>query len=206
MLCSQADLEVLRQIDVTAEPDPVVTALIRHAEGILEGLTGRRFDPVVDLELAIEDSLYEDGIIYLPHYPILDVVVTDPEGTDLDPERYHFTPGGQLYVLGVGTGVYTWDWQFHVSRGLPWLPGTVITYSGGVDDPAEAPQDLRTLCAQITASLFDIGAANAAGGPGVQSEALGGWSVSYKMVEDNLSPQQLKVARRYHHRVPIVAF
>ena len=48
MLCTQADVEALRFLDFTNEPDPQITALIGHAEGVLEGVLGRRFEQVTD--------------------------------------------------------------------------------------------------------------------------------------------------------------
>jgi hypothetical protein len=209
-LCTQADIEVLRQIDVTAEPDPTITALIRHAEGIIEGLSGRRFDEVADLELLVEDAPEVDGMVYLPHFPVTAVAMALPDATVLeDGTNFAWGTKGVVYHLGFGTGVMTWDWQYHVPRvGLPWMPGTTITYSGGAGDPDDpdslVPQDLRTVCAQIAAMLYDAGAA---GSPGIQSESLGGWSVSYAAgVADNLSKYQMAVIRRYSHRMPVIAY
>lgn len=206
-LCTQADIEALRQIDVTAEPDPTITALIRHAEGIIEGLSGRRFDPVTDLELLVEEAPEVDGQVFLPHFPVTAVAMEDPEGAPLeDGTNFAWNTKGVVYHLGFGTGVYTWDWQYHVPRyAVPWRPGHLITYSGGAGDPddpdSQIPQDLRTLCAQITVGLFNMGAA---GGPGIQSESLGGWSVSYAQIEDSLTKWQMAVIRRYAHRMPVI--
>lgn len=209
-LCTQADVEALRQIDVTNEPDPTIQALIRHAEGIIEGISARRFDPVTDLELFVEDAPEVDGQVYLPHFPVTAVAMTDPEAEPLeDGTHFAWTTKGVVHHLGAGTGVYTWDWQYNVpSRAIPWQPGTVITYSGGAGDPDDPesliPQALRTVCAQIAASLFDAGAA---GSPGIQSESLGGWSVSYAPgVVESLSKYQLQVIRRVAHRIPIIAY
>jgi len=204
-LCTQADIEALRQIDVTNEPDPTITALIRHAEGIIEGLTGRQFVPVVDLEVLVSDVGEVDGVVRLPHYPITDLAMEGFDGNPLvENEQYAWDSFGLVHHLGSGTGITTWDWQYNVGPfGSPWLPGTLITYTGGAENPDEVPQDLRTLCAQIAASLYDTGAA---GSPGIQSESLGGWSVSYSPGADELSKTQMAVIRRYMHKTPIVAY
>jgi hypothetical protein len=204
-LCTQADIEALRQIDVTAEPDPTITALIRHAEGIIEGLSGRRFDPVTDEVLLVEDAPEVDGMVYLPHFPVTAVTMADAEDDPLvEGEAFAWNTKGVVYHLGAGTGIMTWDWQYHVPRhAIPWTPGTSITYTGGAADVNDVPQDLRTVCAQIAASLYDAGAA---GSPGIQSESLGGWSVSYSRGADDLTKYQMAVIRRYAHRMPIVVY
>jgi hypothetical protein len=205
-LCSQSDLEALRQIDVTAEPDPTITALIVHAEGILEGLTRRRFDPVTGFEVAMEEAKFVDGRVYLEHFPIDPAsVVVSVDAVPMDPARYWANYNGQVMFGGAGTGVYTWDWQYHLPRGggPSFLPNTVIAYDGGIDDPAEAPQDLRTLCSQILVNLFDRGALTAAAGPGVRSVSLGGFQESYGLTEEDLTSTQMAVVRRYRHKIPV---
>lgn len=209
MLCSQSDVEALRQIDVTAEPDPTILALIQHAEGIVMGITSRRFDPVETLEWDVADLEQEDGVVYLPHYPVHTLTMVNAEGQPMvEGEAFHWQTRGKVYRAGAGTGVMTWDWQYNVGRGgWPWVPGTLITYAGGFDDPDDpdnpVPQDLRTVAAQITSMLFDSGAA---GGPGIQSESLGGWSVSYRGIEDQLTKSQMTTLRRYAHRLPVIAY
>jgi len=42
-------------------------------------------------------------------------------------------------------------------------------------------------------------------GPGVISEGLGGWNVTYaQMTEDDLTPGQRRILRRYAHQVPVI--
>lgn len=206
-LCSQADLEALRQ-DIANEPGATVAALIRHAEGLLEGWSGRIFQPET-VTWDAEELPYADGAFYLPHFPVdpETVVVNAPDATVIDPAHYSVTPSGVLRVLGYGSGVYAWDWQYHtMPRGLiPWRPGTTITYTGGATDPDEVPQALRTLCAQVVVQLFDRAAAAAEAGPGIISEGLGGWNVTYaQMTEDDLTPGQRRILRRYAHQVPVI--
>lgn len=211
-LCSQADIEALRQIDITAEPDATATALIGLAEGILEGVSGRRFDPVADQVLAVEEASWSEGSILLPHYPVAAVEVRDPDDTPLDSSRYLLRNFGVVSNMGFGTGISTWDWQYHVrsSSGLeaPWPRGYTVVYTGGIDDPDDAPRDLRTLCAQVAADLFDAGSASiASGGGALQSESLGGWSVSFRQAARGyeLTPTQRKIARSYAHKLSVVA-
>lgn len=209
-LCNQLDIEALRQVDISAEPDATIDILIRHAEGILEGVCARKFDLVTDEVVLVEDSQVVDHTIFMVHFPISVIEITDPQLGVLTAEvDYHLHPSGRVTRLGVGTGVETWDWQYNISAGAPhWKRGTSIKYTGGVDDPDidDPPQDLRTLCAQVAARLFDDGVVSAEGGAGVQSETVGGWSVSYQAVIDDLSRSQKQILRRYQHDVPIVAF
>lgn len=210
MLCSQSDIEALRQVDITDEPDVTITALIRHAEGILEGATGRRFDPVAAEVLRIEDADWVDGAVYLPHYPVDSVVVKDADGVALPADQFVIRPFGTVTNMGVGTGSYTWDWQYNVgsgTRAAPWPAGYTLEVTGGITDPDDTPQDLRTLCAQIAADLFDAGLAASQGGNVLQSESLGGWSVAFRSAaaQYELSSIQKKIVRKYSHKRPVVA-
>lgn len=209
-LCNQLDIEALRQVDITTEPDTIISTLIRHAEGLLEGVCARRFDLVTDEIVLVEDTQVVDVTIYMVHFPIAAIEITDPQLGILTAEvDYHLHPSGRVTRLGTGTGVSTWDWQYNLSSGVPhWAVGTSIKYTGGVGDPDvdSPPQDLRTLCAQVAARLFDEGVVSAEGGAGVQSETIGGWSVSYQAVIDDFSRAQRQILRRYRHDVPVVAF
>lgn len=211
-VCSQADLEALRQIDVIAEPEAIVTALIRHAEGIVEGLCQRRFDPVAGFEIPIEQASWVGGSVYLPHYPITSVEVELADASLLDASRYHLHPFGRLTSPSSGVAARTWGWEWNIkpdSIGVPvapFPPGSVIRYDGGISDPDDSPRDLRTLVAQVTADLFDLGAAAALSGGGVQSETIGSWSVSYQTRAGNLTRQQTKTAQRYRHKMPVAAY
>jgi hypothetical protein len=203
-LCTQADVEALRQIDVTAEPDATITKLIELAEGELEGLTDRLFGEVTDLELSIDDLTEQDGVVYLPHYPITTLVVEDAddnaytEGTD-----YHLDSFGKVIPLRGATGVMTWDWQYHRSTQAAWPVGTTFTVTGGAAaDASNVPGDLRRLAAEVAATLFDRGTVP----QGVQQEALGGWSAGYRSIDSQLTKQQMRTVRRYRHHVPVVAF
>ncbi len=210
-LCNQADIEILRQVDVSAEPDSAVTTLILMAQSLLEGECKRLFGDVTDEVVLVEDTQMVDATIYLPHFPITALEITDPElgvlTVDVD---YHLHPSGRVLRLGTGTGIMTWDWQYNIGTDAThWKRGTSLKYSGGFDDPEadpEVPQDLRTLCAQVAGRLFDDGVVSAEGGAGVQSETVGGWSVSYLAVVDDLTKSQKKILRSYQHHVPVVAF
>lgn len=207
-LCSQLDLEVLRQIDVTAEPDPTVEATIRLAEGILEGESARRFDPVTDLVALVQDLQTVDHSLYLPHFPITALEITDPElGVLVAGTHYHLEPKGRVVRLGLGTGVLAWDWQYHLPpHPTGWRIDTSVKYSGGIDDPADAPRDLRSLCAQMAARVWDEAVISAEGGAGIQAETIGAWSVSYKAMGLDLTPQQKRTLNHYTHKMPVVAF
>ncbi len=209
-LCKQIDIEILRQVDVTAEPDTAVATLILMAQGLIEGECKRLFGDVTDEEVLVEDTQTVDTTVYLPHFPITALEITDPElGVLVVDVDYHLHPSGRVLRLGTGTGIYTWDWQYNIGTDVThWRRGTNLKYSGGFDDPDtdEVPQDLRTLCAQVAGRLFDDGVISAEGGAGIQSETAGGWSVSYQAVIDDLSKSQKQILRRYRHKVPVVAF
>lgn len=203
-LCSQADIEALRQIDITAEPDSTITALIRMAEGILEGVTGRSFAVVTDAEVDPATLDQTDGLIWLETYPVTAVAITDADDVAYTLNTHYFwNQSGKIRRLGVMGSSSTWTWQYEPFKTPRWPTGTTITYSGGASDPDEIPNDLRTLCAQVAADLFDMGAG--AGPSGVVQESLGGWSATYQRLAGNLTDQQKKIARRYaRHRGQLV--
>lgn len=193
-LCSQADIEALRTADITAEPDSTITALISHAEGILEGLTGRTFAPVANVEAATSSLSQADGTIWLAVYPLTAVAVANSDGDPYDLDvHYSWTVDGRIRRLGAG--VSTWSWQYEPWRTPEWPIGTVITYSGGITDPDEAPRDLRGVCAELAADLW--GRATPSGPGGVTDESLGGYSVTYQTMAGNLTDQQQKIIRKY---------
>jgi|SRR5690554_3171302 hypothetical protein len=195
-LCSQSDIEALRQIDFTNDPDGTVAQIIRLAEGILEGVTGRSFTPVVD-EVVLADGLRQtDGLIWLETFPVTAVAVSAADGSSYTVNT-HFTwdRSGRIRRLGHGGQAWTWTWQYEPWTGPAWPKGTTITFSGGASDPDDVPGDLRMLCAEVAADLFDKGAA--AGPAGVVQESLGGWAATYQRLAGNLTDQQLKIARRY---------
>lgn len=193
-LCSQADIEALRQIDFTNVPDETVAALIRHAEGILEGVTGRRFAPAADAVVSTNSYAQPDGILWLEIFPLTAVEILNSDG---DPytlnTHYVWSADGRIRRLGYGSASFTWAWE--AWRTPEWPVGTTIKYSGGAADPNDVPQDLRTLCAEIAADLFDLGSSQ--GPAGVTQESLGAWSASYQRRAGNLSEQQQKIAARY---------
>src|SRR5690606_5956628 len=159
-LCSQSDIEALRQIDFTNDPDGTVAQIIRLAEGILEGVTGRSFTPVVD-EVVLADGLRQtDGLIWLETFPVTAVAVSAADGSSYTVNT-HFTwdRSGRIRRLGHGGQAWTWTWQYEPWTGPAWPKGTTITFSGGASDPDDVPGDLRMLCAEVAADLFDKGAA-----------------------------------------------
>lgn len=193
-LCSQSDIEALRQIEFTLDPDPMLADLIRQAEGIIEGVTGRSFAVVANAEVETDILDQTDGLIWLETYPVTAVALATADGDPIDASRFQWQSDGRIRRPST-FGAMTWAWQFEAYTSHRWPTGTVITYSGGASDPDEIPQDLRTLCAEITADLFDRGAGT--GPAGVVSESLGGWSASYQRAAGNLTVQQRKIVRRY---------
>ena len=193
-LCSQADIEALRQIEFTNDPDPMVAEIIRHAEGILEGITGRSFAVVTDAEIVADTLEQTDGLMWLETYPVSAVALSDADGDPIDATHYLWDRDGRIRRPTLHASA-SFTWQFEPWRTGRWPTGTVITYSGGAADPDDVPMDLRTLCAQVAADLFDMGAG--AGPAGIVQESLGGWSATYQRLAGNLTDQQKRTARRY---------
>lgn len=193
-LCSQSDIETLRQIEFTLDPDPTVANLIRLAEGTLEGVTRRSFKVVSGVEVETDSLNQSDGLIWLETYPVSAVALESADGDTIPSSSYMWRADGRIRRPTSGMAA-TWSWQYEPFRSHRWPPGTVITYSGGASDPDDIPADLRMLCAEIAADLFDKGAG--AGPAGVVQESLGGWSATYQRLAGNLTDQQKKIARRY---------
>ncbi len=157
--------------------------------------------------IAAEDLEERDGTLYVETYPITAISIDSQGATLVEGTDYHLNPFGVVTRLGAGTGVYTWDWQYNTSGRPSWLVGDTLTVSGGFDDPDAdgVPKDLRLLCAQIAAYLFDRGAPSGSGAAGVLQETLSGWTVTYSLTERDLTPAQLKTVRKYRHNIPVVA-
>jgi len=199
MLCTVEDVEALLGSDITAETDRV-TDLILQAQGIIEGVSGRRFDEVIDVEITTDGLNQQDGVIWLETYPLAAVAIEDASGAPFTVDsQFTWQSGGRIRRLGV-SAAFAWAWESLSSPS--WPVGTTITYSGGFPVSAVGvPRDLRTLAAQVTVDLFSHTSQN------VRQESLGPWSASYAPRSGNLSEQQAKIAQKYRrvrHSVPMI--
>lgn len=208
MLCTQTDIETLRQIDFSIDDDPKVAALIRHAEGILEGLTNRRFERVVD-QASLGESLAwgVDGMLWVPQYPLESVSIVDSTGSTVPSTSYLWRETGEIVPRSLsGLVAETWTWEIEPFRSPARLMRGTVTYTAGpLADASNVPQDLRTICAQLAADLFDMGQASASGGAGIRQESLGDFSVTYQAAAGNLTDQQREALRKYTRRQRSIA-
>jgi hypothetical protein len=174
MLCTQADVEKKLQWDITAEPDPVVAALIADAQALIEAEVGRT------LESAARTETFDGGrwSLFLTYWPVTSITSVTEDGTVLVANTdYRFYPGGKLVRVA---GSYQNWWQ--TSK----LQSVVVSYVGGylAGTHVKELEHLGSICAEVVARAFRKGAASAAVPAGttgsIQSVTLAGSdSVTY---------------------------
>lgn len=173
-LCTQLDVEQKLQWDITAEPDTTVAALIADAQALIEAETGRT------LESDTRAETFDGGrvALFLKHWPVTAIGQVDEDGTTLTADDdYKFYENGKLIRV---SGGYRIAWKTLKSQAID------VTYTGGFLSPDHDSQleHLGSLCAEVVARAFRMGAQNAAlpaGASGsIQSVDLdGAGSVTY---------------------------
>ncbi len=186
-LALQIHLEKFLQIDVAAEPDPVVDQLLETASGLVEGFVGR------PLELASYDESYTapaGAIVVLRNGPvdtttnavvvtILRTGVVLVEGTD-----YIVKPRNSHIVRVTAAGVPHW-WEVHAGV----QAAIRVEYDAGFDftaDPLEHrhAEIARDVTVRSVGRVFQAAAASASvpvGALAVKSISLAGSdSVTYR--------------------------
>lgn len=187
-LCTQADVEAKLQWDITAEPDPTVTALIADAQATMEAYLGR------PLESATRTQVFDGGryALFLKVWPVTGITSITEAGEALTSDDYRFKPNGRL--LRTNTSGFPIPWRTSKPQDI------TVVYTGGflaeesssssssssVSDMfhAQALEHLGSICAEIVARAFRKGADNAAtpagAAGGIQSVSLeGSDTVSY---------------------------
>ena len=152
MLCTQADVEKKLQWDITAEPDPVVAALIADAQALIEAEVGR------PLESATWTETFDGRpwSIYLSNWPVTGITSVTEDGTVLTVTTdYLFYPRGKLIRVSNG---YQRTWQAYKPQSL--VVQYVAGYLAGTHD--SELEHLGSLCAEVVARAFRKGAASAA--------------------------------------------
>jgi hypothetical protein len=174
-LCTQADVEAKLQWDITADPDPVVTALITDAQALIEAEVGRT------LESAATTELIDGGgaAIFLSRFPVTAITTVTEDGTVLTAGADYllYEKAGKLIRVSGSHQIY---WRTTKAQGIE------VVYTGGyllADHPSEL-EHLGSICAEVVARAFRRGADSAAipaGAAGaIQSLALDGSdSVTY---------------------------
>jgi hypothetical protein len=199
-LCTQADVEHRLQIEFTADPDPVVVALIDAAQGHIERVYGGPVE--VDDYTETHSGL---GPLFLRHHPLNSIASITEDGVALTvADDVIFTTSGIVYRLAT-TG-YAGVWG-------SWKPYAIeITYNAGYT-AADIPEDIVDVCAWMVAAAIRRGLATSGESgnaiEGITAESLGDWSATYAdgLVDPAsmvfMTDEQIKVIRYY--RMPVLA-
>ncbi len=180
-LCTQADIEKLIQVDITAEPEPQVTFLIENAQAMIESHCHRIFEAAV----GIVETLDARGasMLYLKQTPVTGITSVVEDTVALVAADYAFYPNGRVVRI---RNQHDINWT-HRRQAI------VITYDGGF---ATVPFDIRMVCASVAAEAFKTGAAYAAqGSPGVKLERIGDYMIQYDL-DAAIAAMELTMADR----------
>ena len=173
MLCTQADVEKKLQWDITADPDPTVTALIAAAQSHIEAEVGR------PLESDTREETFDGGYsaIFLSVWPVTEVTTVTEDGTTLTATDYGIKSNGRLIRL---SGDYRTFWRGYKPQSI------VVEYTGGylAGTHDSELEHLGSICSEVVARAFRRGADSAAiaacAAGAVQSVSLAGSdSVTY---------------------------
>jgi hypothetical protein len=144
-LCTQADVEAKIGRDITAEPEAVVTLLIAHAQGLIEGAVGR------PLESDTHTDTLDGGqaVLILRAWPVTAVASVIEDGTTLTADtEYLWDDIGTL--RRVGTTGYQKAWTALKPQSV------VVEYTAGFEPGFSAYHDaalanLKNLCSEVVA-------------------------------------------------------
>lgn len=183
MLCTQADVEHRLQWDITAEPDPTITALIADAQATIEAEVGR------PLESGPRTETFDGGPItlFLRFTPVTAVETVTEDGTPLTETDFMFKANGRLIRTTEAGFQTTWRTRKPQAITVEYTGGYVAaseesssSSSPSSDDPLHllALEHLGSICAEMVARAFRKGADSAAipagAAGGLQSVSLAG--------------------------------
>lgn len=174
-LCSQTDVEQRLQWDITAEPDTTVTALIADAQALIEAEVGRT------LESAARTETFDGGrvTLFLNWFPVTAVATVTEDTDTLTVDDFKWYSSGKLIRVSSDRQI---AWKTTKRQAID------VTYTGGYltgePDHDMALEHLGSICAEVVARAFRLGAASAALPAGtagaIQSVSLeGSDSVTY---------------------------
>lgn len=191
-LCTQADLEMILQIDFLGDPDDTVTFLIASAQALIEKFCGRTFEEESGLTVTLDGR----GVttLFLRKTPVTAVNQVTEDGTVLAADDFMFYSDGRL-IRRSGDADIRWTWK---------RQAVTVDYDGGY---ATVPDDLAYLCANIAARMFQRGAAfaNTEVQATVTSQKLGDFSESYDLnraaaLEITLTDDEKRALSAYRRR------
>ena len=178
-LCTQAQVEQRLQIDITNEPDTVITELIAAATGHIERIAER------DLEAAARSEVFDppdNPNLWLTYTPVAVTSTSTPFSVEVDGTALASTD----YSVDPESGRLT-----RVTNGRPrsWseykVQSIIVEYEGGYET---VPYDIQDICARMVARAFQAGAASAAGDVAVSSIDIdGAGSVEYSDASADVS-------------------
>lgn len=188
MLMTQADLEKHLQIDVTAEPDPVIESYIAQADAMITAYCGQDLNYDSAITETFEATTTTPWHI-LDRFPVSAIASVEEDDVALTvTDDYLFYPDGRLRRV---SGSADWYWS-----GLP--NACTVVYSSGYGSAASVPydavpDDLVLACTILAAALFRQGAAYAAHGANpVKSVSLDGSdTITYDTSAANQEPVEI---------------
>lgn len=192
MLITQADLEKHLQIDVTAEPDAVVTQYIAQAQAAAEAWCKQPLEHATVTEIFEVDQWEQWHVT--DRFPITAVTSITEDDTLLTvTDEYLFYQDGRLRRVS-GTQDSSWSM-------LPNGVTVVYTagYGTGAPDPFDTvPNDLILGIVTICGDLFRFGARYAAHGavPIKSVQLEGSDTITYAVEADSRQPGELTDAAK----------
>ena len=173
--------EAKRFLRVTGvSDDTLISELINHAQGIIDGYLGRTLESATYTETFVvmkNDSI--PNLFFLTYRPVTAVTSVKQNGTELNSNQY---------TVYASQGVL-------VVEGLPAPTDEIeITYTAGY---TTIPEDIKFVTKSLVAKMY---AMSKSGGVEVSSERAGDWAVSFKD-QELLDPSLTKILDRYKNAV-----
>jgi hypothetical protein len=167
--CTVQNMEDFLQVTITQAQLAAANRAIAEASASIQNYCHQALVEVVD-DIVTYDNIRQTAGLMLPQLPAQSIKSVVENGVTLTATTdYVLGEGGILYRVG-------WTW----ARGVQII---TVTYTHGYANDAYAgyPEDLIAVCTRVASRAYQAGlnAAAMAGVPGVQSEALGDYSVTY---------------------------
>lgn len=193
-LTTQAEVEKYLQIDVAAEPSPVVDFAIESAQAVIERWCDRLFE-----DTTYTDEAHDGGhqLVFARQWPVTAITGITEDGVAVPSNEYVWYSDGRIYRT------YADDSETF-NRWASGRQNVLVSYQAGY---ATVPYDLRLIATAIAARIFKQGAEWANGvEPGVTKESIGDYRATYVAArevapEEVMLPIERKLLGSYVRRI-----